>query len=594
MPETEGTPTEVESSLLVNEVFRSILQPEHFVEVLELWDRTVFQDAEANAAVLDALEQQVTNAIPLLEASLKSVVNEDELLNRLARLERPGMLISQNGLVVGVNEGGRSYFGLEAGDRIDFDRLEPAAMRKLKKVIAHAQGKTKGKAQGKDGEDAFDIINLDGVSRGVLPADNLVGCRSIRVETGTIGYVLINAMNLVLSETGANAFRQAFGATDAEMRILGELIAGRRQTEIAAINDIREDTVKKHIQSLREKASVPNTTALVCLAAGFAQITADQGRVSLSAHEAARSVTNSSGQTYTRPARHKAIRIDGILVEYIDQGDRHGLPLLIHHSSMVGFVLPPEFIDELCRAGYRVILPFRPRCGTSEALPGAFSISAIARHFLKLLDALGVDKFACLAGTVGFVYASRMATLAPERITGIVGIAAYLPVDRIHLHRSMAKYQRAVMYTQLRNRHLAKFLVLSGYKMYLQFGAYRFLSQMMRYSAADLKVLDDSNALGVLTVGLRIGGAQGVDALLDDTSLILADWSGIIRDLQCPVRLLHGTDDSVFKPEVMQAYCEGHSDFELTVLPGMGQLMIYSDPQGIASLVIKRLQSMHG
>lgn len=584
MPDIKGSASEAETMVLVNEVFRSIFQPEHFMEVLELWDKTVSDYDDSNAKVLDVLELHITNAIPLLEASLKSVVNEDELLNRLARLDRPGLLVSQNGVVVGVNEGGRSHFGLEAGDRIDFDRLEPAAFRKLQRVIAHANGSHE--------EDAFDIINLDGVGRGALPIDTLVACRSISVESGNIGYVLINAMNLVLSDAGAHAFKQAFGATDAEMRILGHLIAGKRQTEIAAANRIREDTVKKHIQALREKASVANTTALVCLAAGFAQITADQGQVAAYAGDEYRSVTNASGQTYTRPARHKAIRVDGKLIEYIDEGDRNAIPLLVHHSSMVGYVLPPEFIDDLCNAGYRIILPFRPRYGTSEALQGDFSTHSVARHLLRFLDAINVDRFFTLAGTVSFAYAAQMSVLAPKRVMGMVGVAAYLPVDRNLLRKSMARYQRAVVYTQLRNRHLAKFLVLSGYKMYLQFGAFRFLSQLMRHSAADLRVLENANSLGVLSIGLRIGGAQGVDALLDDTSLILSDWSELVDQIGCPVHLLHGTDDSIFQAEIIRKFCDRRPGFNLTVLPEMGQLMIYADPARIASLVSNRLEEM--
>ncbi len=566
---------------LVNEIYRSILQPEQFVEVLELWDSNIsFQDEEGYA-VLDALEAHLTTVIPLLETSLKSVINEDELINRLAGMDRPGLLVTGNGMVVGANEQGRHQFGLGTGDMLNFDKFQVSAARELKRIMTHSRSCSD--------EDLFSVINFDCGERDFGPAGNLAACRSISVEGSKTGYVLINSMNLVFSEAGAAAFKSAFGLTDAEMRILSHLVAGRRQVEIAVLDNIREDTVKKHISAIRAKTAAPNTTALVCLAAGFAQIPADQGRVSCRDTADTNTITNSSGQTYTKPGWHKVIRIDGRRIEYVDEGPRNGEPLLICHSSMVGYVLPPEFIQGLTSAGYRVIVPFRPRCGLSDPLDPDFSLEKTALHLMRFAEAIGVKRFSCVAGTAGMCYAMAMAALQPDRVKCVIGIAGYLPIDRAELHRSMARYQRAILYTQLRSRTLAKFLVLSGYKMYLQLGSHKFLSQIMRHSKADLRVLENADSLGVLSLGLRIGGAQGVDALLDDTSLILMDWTELVNAVECQVYLLHGNEDSMFHEGGIKRFIDGRENFQMTVLPGRGQLMIYDDPIQIVSLLLDRL-----
>lgn len=569
---------------LVGEIYKSILVPENFISVLELWDKNISSGSKVSAEMLDLLEDQLTTAIPLLEVSLKSVVNEDELVNRLAEFDRPSLLISTNGTVIGSNPGGRVHFNLREGDKIDRSVMQPADVCAFDQVVKQANKLSEA--------DAFKVFGFTTTNADGSRTENLVACRSITIAATKMGYILLSVMDLVLSDHGAEAFQRSFGATEAEMRIIRHLIAGRRQTDIAGLDNIRDDTVKKHIKSLREKTQTPNTTALICLAASFAQISAEYGKLPSITNEPGRSITNRSGQTYVAPARHKLTRVNGLTVEYIDEGPANGEPLLILHSSMVGFVLPPEFISELNSRGYRVIVPFRPGNGISDPLPGPYCIDATSNHILAFAKQLGLEKFSVVGGTTGFVFAAHLAGLAPEKVRSIIGIAGYLPIEQRHLLNSMARYQRAVLYTRSKNRKLAKFLVLSGYKAYLQLGAHRFMSQIMQHSKADLRVINNSNALAAISVGLKIGGAQGVDALLDDTSLILTDWTPALAKVRCPIHLFHGDDDSVYKPELVREFCAGKQGFELTVLQNTGQLMIYDNPVEMARRIIAKLPQL--
>ncbi len=582
MNDREVSAEPAEMLKLVGEIYKSILIPENFISVLELWDKNISSGGTVSAEMLNVLEDQLTTAIPLLEVSLKSVVNEDELVNRLAEFERPSLLVSTNGTVIGSNPGGRVHFNMREGDKVERSLMHPADAREFDQVVKQANRLSEA--------DAFKVFGFSTTNANGMRTEHLVACRSVTIAATQMGYVLLSAMDLVLSENGAGAFQRSFGATDAEMRIMRHLIAGRRQTDIAATDKIREDTVKKHIKSLREKTQTPNTTALVCLAASFAQISAEYGKLPSMANDSGRSITNMSGQTYVAPARHKLARVNGLTVEYVDEGPADGEPLMILHSSMVGFVLPPEFISELNSNGYRVIVPFRPGNGISDPLPGPYCIETTSRHILAFVKQLGLKKFGVVGGTTGFVFAAHLAALAPEQVRSVVGIAGYLPVERWRLHDSMARYQRAVLYTKSKNRKLAKFLVLSGYKAYLQLGAHRFMTQIMQHSKSDLRVINNSNALAAISVGLKIGGAQGVDALLDDTSLVLTDWTPTLSSVRCPIHLFHGDEDSVYKSELVREFCAGRDGFELTILKNAGQLMIYDNPVEMARRIIAKLQ----
>jgi pimeloyl-ACP methyl ester carboxylesterase len=277
-------------------------------------------------------------------------------------------------------------------------------------------------------------------------------------------------------------------------------------------------------------------------------------------------------------SRNKLVDVNGLQVEYVDHGNPEDPVLLLMHSSMIGFLLPPEFINGMTSRGYRVIMPYRPGTGTSQRLPNSFSLEETARHMLAFTRVLNIDRFHLVGGTVGFIYSMCMAALEPERVKGLIGIAGYLPINPKILRDGMARYQRGVLFTLQKNRTLAKFLVLSGYKMFLQLGTYGFMSQIMRNSKEDLRVLNDANALGIMSVGLRIAGAQGVEALLDDSFLVLTDWKHIADKVQCPITLFHGSDDSVFKLGLVREFCDSNPRFQLNVVEGSGQLLAYDIP----------------
>ena len=566
-----------EALRLVSEIYASILSPERFKEVLELWDRNITNGGEKSDRLLKLLDHQLTNAIPLLEASLREVVNKDELVTRIKEYDRPSILISPNHIVVGSNQSGRACFNLYDGDKIDLELQSVLARDQLSKVFRQALEVSD--------DDTFQVVNFSSSSPTGRTLENLSAVRTIRISTTKQGFVLVSTLDLVLSDVGARAFQTAFGLTDAEMQIVTGLISGKRQTDIAEHQGVREDTIKKHIRSIRDKTRTPNTISLICLTASFAQISAEHGKQFHPSKSNKTIVTNASKQTYNSPTQHKLAKVKGSTVEYVDFGRPGGEPLIILHSSMVGFILPPEFINGLIDQGYRVIIPFRPGTGVSSPLKEPFSLDRMSRFLIEFADSLKLQQFALVGGTIGFAYAATIAAMVPDRVTGLVGIAGYLPIDPKTLYKSMARYQRGVLFTLQKNRALAKFLVLSGYKMFLQLGAHGFMSQMMSSSKADLQVIDDGNSLGALGVGLRIAGAQGVDALLDDAFLVLFDWKDKIAQLNRPVLLLHGDDDGVFKLEVIREFCAKNPNFKLTELHKAGQLMIYANPMKLAQLV---------
>jgi DNA-binding CsgD family transcriptional regulator len=81
-------------------------------------------------------------------------------------------------------------------------------------------------------------------------------------ETGDLVAVLVTAPEAVSAPPGP-LLRSAFGLTDAEMRVLSLLIAGRHPAEIASGLGITLRTVRAHLQKLFDKMGVERQSDLI-------------------------------------------------------------------------------------------------------------------------------------------------------------------------------------------------------------------------------------------------------------------------------------------------------------------------------------------
>ena len=97
-----------------------------------------------------------------------------------------------------------------------------------------------------------------------------------------------------------------------------------------------------------------------------------------------------------------------------------GAPLLLIHASPGSSKQLSGLIADLAGAR-RVIAPDTPGNGDSPALPVAVpQIADLARAYLGLLDALGLDRIAVYGSHTGAAIAAELAILAPDRVERVV------------------------------------------------------------------------------------------------------------------------------------------------------------------------------
>jgi pimeloyl-ACP methyl ester carboxylesterase len=113
----------------------------------------------------------------------------------------------------------------------------------------------------------------------------------------------------------------------------------------------------------------------------------------------------------------RLIDVDGIPTYYEDAGE--GLPLLLIHGSGPGIDGPLSWAPVLpaLNARFRTINVDAPGYGESEMLKVRDTPENVARHFVKLLDHLAIEKVAAAGHSRGGRIAVELVAAVPERVS---------------------------------------------------------------------------------------------------------------------------------------------------------------------------------
>ncbi len=120
---------------------------------------------------------------------------------------------------------------------------------------------------------------------------------------------------------------------------------------------------------------------------------------------------------------------DGRTVEVLALGPPGGLPLVVHHGTPGGGLVPyaPK-TEQAVRRGLRVIHFSRPGYGRSSPRPGR-RVANVADDVAEILDALGAETFVTHGTSGGGPHALACAYLLPGRCLAAASISGVAPRD---------------------------------------------------------------------------------------------------------------------------------------------------------------------
>jgi pimeloyl-ACP methyl ester carboxylesterase len=131
------------------------------------------------------------------------------------------------------------------------------------------------------------------------------------------------------------------------------------------------------------------------------------------------------------PPPSQFIDIDGQLVHYRDEGPRHDAqPLVLIHGTSASLHTWEGWVAAL-RAQRRVISFDLPGFGLSGPSPSAdYRGDSYAKFVLVLLDRLRVQRFVVAGNSLGGEVAWRVASIAPQRVAGLILVDAAGPAHQ--------------------------------------------------------------------------------------------------------------------------------------------------------------------
>ncbi len=136
------------------------------------------------------------------------------------------------------------------------------------------------------------------------------------------------------------------------------------------------------------------------------------------------------------------------VVEHVAPGRASGPAVMCIHGWGCSAFVWRKNLPALHAAGLRALAMDLPGHGLSDKplTPARYTAGAMAERVLATLDALGVERAALVAHSMGAIVASRAAAMAPERISALVllapagvGVVPYVALTRALTPRALGR-----------------------------------------------------------------------------------------------------------------------------------------------------------
>jgi pimeloyl-ACP methyl ester carboxylesterase len=274
----------------------------------------------------------------------------------------------------------------------------------------------------------------------------------------------------------------------------------------------------------------------------------------------------------------------GVTIHVADAGPADGPAVMLVHGFPENWWEWHELIGPLTAWGYRVLCPDLRGAGWSSAPRSSYLKAEMADDLADVLDHLGVATVKLVAHDWGGPIAFIMMLRHPEKVTRFFGLNTVAPYVRrdLAMLRNMWRfwYQIPMLLPVIGPR------VISDPKA-------RFFRLLLAWAGGGYSMPQEDIRMYVECMrepGHAVAGSRWYRTF--QTKEVLPWMRGEYEDgrLDVPVRWLHGTEDPVITPDLMDGYPEHISDFEIELVDGVGHWIVQQRPE----LVLDRVRAFIG
>jgi pimeloyl-ACP methyl ester carboxylesterase len=263
---------------------------------------------------------------------------------------------------------------------------------------------------------------------------------------------------------------------------------------------------------------------------------------------------------------------DGRVLGWAERGDPDGFPVIACHGGLSCRLDSESAHDAARAAGVRLLAPDRPGLGLSTFQPGrslldwADDVDHLTRH-------LEIDRFAVYGWSAGGVYALACAHALADRVARVGLIAGTTDLSLRDEFALLAPLDQRL--TRLSRHHPRRATMAFG-ALGAYFGAVPRLAAWSSYrsfSVAEQGELDRHGGARQIVASYREAVRPGAKGMTQDYVTYSSRWGFTEADVEVPVIIWQGTDDSLVVPEFAHRLADRLPNATLTQCPDAGHLL---------------------
>ena len=523
---------------LIKEAYAATLDPSRLTEFETFWESYIDSQTQKNPEGFDwentVVNAHITLAMDIIE-NVRPVNDKLEYAQHLVESHYGfGFIVDENGRIIVSNTDAREF--TSESDFLSDLAIDAISIKNIMNWLKKPENSY-----------SFFHVYMSGKSR-TIP----LFVSPIRIEptaeANPENYFLITSIEPVMRNVDIRVIGDSFMLTHAESRVAGLLASRYTPKEIANSRNVKITAVRTQIVRIKEKMCAKDIPDIVRMftAMGLRQrsVKSQIGRMER--------IRRSNWLDTVRTA--SMTLQDGRFFQYSEQGHPKGKIVLYIHSLIDGTQFPESISHRLLQAGYRMVSPSRAGFGNSEANRKSNIIDVVdncVADMMELLDHIGAQDVIVISGWAGAI-AQRLALKDPARIKGLILIGT-VPVWETHYLDFLSRRDRIAVKTSIHAPEALPYLVRVRKAMRASSDHSLFMDSLDKLTKKEERDLSYDQGLNYKIKFQHILN-QGIWAFIEDLPYIHKDWTNDARQLDLPVTIVKGEDNTDQPVEAISRY----------------------------------------